>query len=120
MGGTATQANDAAEAAAISALFGPGHAGSGVPCSSTKGMTGHTLGAAGAVEAVICALALRHGLLPASVGTRQPDAALALNVVMQPAPAPGLRHALSNSFGFGGSNASLVFSLSRPDGEAAC
>ena len=118
--GTATQANDAAEAAAISALFGPGHAGSGVPCSSTKGMTGHTLGAAGAVEAVICALALRHGLLPASVGTRQPDAALALNVVMQPAPAPGLRHALSNSFGFGGSNASLVFSLSRPDGEAAC
>ena len=80
--GTATQANDAAEAAAISAL--------------------------------------RHGLLPASVGTRQPDAALALNVVMQPAPAPGLRHALSNSFGFGGSNASLVFSLSRPDGEAAC
>ena len=70
---------------------------------------------------IVCnVLALRHGLLPASVGTRQPDAALALNVVMQPAPAPGLRHALSNSFGFGGSNASLVFSLSRPDGEAAC
>ena len=103
--GTATAANDAAEAAALHAL------GLQAPCSSTKGMTGHTLGAAGAVEAVISALALQEGLLPASVGTRQPDPALALPLVMQPRPAPGLRHVLSNSFGFGGSNASLVLSL---------
>ena len=103
--GTATPANDAAEGAAVAAVFGP-H----TPCSSTKGMTGHTLGAAGAVEAVVCALALRHGLLPASVGTQTPDPAIALALVMRAQPAPGLRHALSNSFGFGGSNASLVFS----------
>lgn len=103
--GTATPANDSAEGAAVAALFG-----TGVPCSSTKGMTGHTLGAAGAVEAVVCALALRHGLLPASVGTRTPDAAIPLPLVLQPRAAP-LRHVLSNSFGFGGSNASLVFSL---------
>jgi 3-oxoacyl-[acyl-carrier-protein] synthase-1 len=74
-------------------------------------MTGHTLGAAGAVEAVVCALALEHGLLPASVGTRTPDPALGLSsIVMTPRPAPDLRHALSNSFGFGGSNCSLVLS----------
>lgn len=106
--GTATPANDAAEGAAVAALLGTRH-GHGVPCSSTKGMTGHTLGAAGAVEAVVCALALRHGLLPASVGTQTPDPALPVPLVRQPAAAP-LRHVLSNSFGFGGSNASLVFS----------
>jgi len=103
--GTATPANDRAEGAAVAAVFGHG-----TPCSSTKGMTGHTLGAAGAVEAVISALALEHGLLPGSVGTRQPDPEIALNIVMAPRPAPGLRHVLSNSFGFGGSNCSLVFS----------
>ncbi|MDR2156126.1 MAG: beta-ketoacyl-ACP synthase [Burkholderiaceae bacterium] len=103
--GTATRVNDSVEGAAVATVLG-----GEVPCSSTKGMTGHTLGAAGAVEAVICALALEHGLLPASVGTRQPDSALGLSIVMTPQPAPGLRHALSNSFGFGGSNCSLVFS----------
>jgi 3-oxoacyl-[acyl-carrier-protein] synthase-1 len=103
--GTATLANDSVEGAAVAAVLG-----GGVPCSSTKGMIGHTLGAAGAVEAVICALALEHGLLPASVGTREPDPALGLSIVMAPTPAPGLCHVLSNSFGFGGSNCSLVFS----------
>ena len=101
--GTATPSNDRAEGDAVAALFGHG-----TPCSSTKGMTGHTLGAAGAVEAVICALALEHGLLPASVGTRTPDPEIALNLVLTPQPAPHLRHALSNSFGFGGTNCALL------------
>jgi 3-oxoacyl-[acyl-carrier-protein] synthase-1 len=103
--GTATSINDSVEGAAVAAVLGHD-----VPCSSTKGMTGHTLGAAGAVEAVICTLALEHGLLPASVGTRKPDPQLGLAIVMTPQPAPGLRHVLSNSFGFGGSNCTLVFS----------
>ena len=105
--GTATPANDLAESTAVAAVFG---ANAGVPCSSTKGMTGHTLGAAGAVEAVISALALRHGLLPASVGTEVPDPALPIQIVLTPQRLPSLRHVLSNSFGFGGSNASLVLS----------
>jgi len=62
--GTATHSNDAAEGKAVHALFG-----ASTPCSSTKGATGHTLGAAGGVEAVICALALQHGLLPAGLNT---------------------------------------------------
>lgn len=106
--GTATPANDASEGAAVAGIFG-----TGVPCSSTKGMTGHTLGAAGGVEAVICALALREGLLPGSVGTLTPDPAIPIELVLSPRPAPALRHALSNSFGFGGSNCSLL--LSRRD-----
>lgn len=103
--GTATPANDAAEGKAVRAVFGET-----VPCSSTKGATGHTLGAAGAVEAVICALALTRQLLPGSPGTEAPDPALPLNYQLQPAAAP-VRHALSNSFGFGGSNCSLIFGV---------
>lgn len=102
--GTATPANDAAEGTAVAAVLG-----ADVPCSSTKGMTGHTLGAAGGLEAVVCALALRHGLLPATVGLRTPDPAIPLQLLTQPREQP-LRHVLSNSFGFGGSNATLVFS----------
>lgn len=103
--GTATPANDTAEGAAVAAIFG-----AGVPCSSTKGMTGHTLGAAGALEAVVSALALQHRLLPPSVGTQQVDPAIPVQVVLQPQAVPDLRHVLSNSFGFGGSNASLILS----------
>ena len=103
--GTATPANDAAEGKAVAALFGDR-----VPCSSTKGATGHTLGAAGAVEAAICALALRDGLLPGSPGTVTADPATALQYVLNARPAR-LRHALSNSFGFGGSNCSLIFGV---------
>jgi 3-oxoacyl-[acyl-carrier-protein] synthase-1 len=103
--GTATPANDAAEGKAVRAVFGER-----VPCSSTKGATGHTLGAAGAVEAVICTLALTRQLLPGSPGTETPDPALPLNYQLQPAVAP-VRHALSNSFGFGGSNCSLIFGV---------
>ena len=102
--GTATPSNDAAEARAVAALFG-----SGTPCSSTKGATGHTLGAAGALEAVICALALRHAVLPAGVNTTVLDPELPLTYLLENSAQP-VRHALSNSFGFGGTNCSLVFS----------
>ncbi|MDO8293055.1 MAG: beta-ketoacyl-ACP synthase, partial [Gallionella sp.] len=101
--GTATQSNDAAEGKAVAAVFGPA-----TPCSSTKGATGHTLGAAGGVEAVICALALQHGFLPAGLNTRQLDPALDLDYVLDNREQPVAR-VLSNSFGFGGTNCSLIF-----------
>jgi len=101
--GTATPSNDAAEAKAVTAVFGVG-----TPCSSTKGATGHTLGAAGGVEAVICALALQHGLLPAGLNTRQLDPALDLDYLLDNREQP-VAHVLSNSFGFGGTNCSLIF-----------
>ena len=103
--GTSTPANDAAEGRAVAALFGER-----VPCSSTKGATGHTLGAAGAVEAAICALALTDGLLPGSPGTATPDPAIPVQYLLA-SRAGRVRHALSNSFGFGGSNCSLIFGL---------
>ena len=106
--GTATQSNDAAEAKAVGQLFGRA-----TPCSSTKGATGHTLGAAGGVEAVICALALRHGLLPAGLNTWQLDPALGLDYLLENRERPGSR-VLSNSFGFGGTNCSLVFGRAEP------
>ena len=105
--GTATPANDLSEGRGVAAVFAD-HPD--VPSSSTKGLMGHTLGAAGAVEAVVSALALQHGLLPASVGLQTPDPAIPLNIVSVPQRLPSLRHVLSNSFGFGGSNASLVLS----------
>ena len=103
--GTATPANDAAEGKTVAALFGDK-----VPCSSTKGATGHTLGAAGAVEAAICALALTGGLLPGSPGTESPDPAIAVDYLLH-GRAGQAHHALSNSFGFGGSNCSLIFGV---------
>lgn len=106
--GTATPANDAAEGKAVAALFDRQ-----VPCSSTKGATGHTLGAAGAVEAVICALALTEGFLPGSPGTTSLDPAIDIDYLLQTRPAQptSARYALSNSFGFGGSNCSLIFGV---------
>lgn len=103
--GTATQNNDAAEAKAIAVVFG---AQTPRPCSSTKGATGHTLGAAGSLEAVICALALQNGLLPAGLNTRQVDPALGLDYPLDNRE-QRLSRALSNSFGFGGTNCSLIF-----------
>ena len=103
--GTATPANDAAEGMAVARLFGDR-----VPCSSTKGATGHTLGAAGAVEAVVCALALTDGFLPGSPGTASLDPSIPLQYVLQGRSAT-VRHALTNSFGFGGSNCALVFGV---------
>jgi len=101
--GTGTPSNDAAEGCAVSGLFGPR-----VTASSTKGATGHTLGAAGALEALICALGLTHGLLPAGANTVDLDPAVELDYLLASREAPRLRRALSNSFGFGGSNCSLV------------
>jgi 3-oxoacyl-[acyl-carrier-protein] synthase-1 len=101
--GTGTPSNDSAEGHAISSLFG-----TGTPCSSTKAAMGHTLGAAGALEAVICALALRHGLLPGGLNTREPDPRLALRYETANLELP-LHRVLSNSFGFGGANCALLF-----------
>ncbi len=101
--GTATLSNDAAEGLAVHALFGRD-----TPASSTKGATGHALGAAGALEAVFCAVALTDGLIPGSPGTEQLDPAIDIHYELTPRHAP-LRHALSNSLGFGGTNCSLVF-----------
>jgi 3-oxoacyl-[acyl-carrier-protein] synthase II len=100
--GTATPFNDAAEGKAIAELFGR------VPISSTKGMMGHSLGAAGAIEAVISLLALRDQLLPPNINFRESDPALNLDVVANEARPAKVRAVLSNSFGFGGTNASVI------------
>jgi 3-oxoacyl-[acyl-carrier-protein] synthase I len=104
--GTGTPSNDAAEDKAMIAVFG-----TGVACSSTKGMTGHALGAAGGVEALIAVLALEEGLVPGSPGTRNVDPQLHANYVVRGREA-AIEVAMSNSFGFGGSNCSLVFARS--------
>jgi 3-oxoacyl-[acyl-carrier-protein] synthase-1 len=101
--GTATPSNDAAEDNAVRQVFG-----TSVPASSTKGATGHTLGAAGGVEAAISLLALQHGLMPAGLNVQGRDPALQLDYLRSNREGP-VKHVLSNSFGFGGSNASLVF-----------
>ncbi|PYJ36667.1 MAG: beta-ketoacyl-[acyl-carrier-protein] synthase family protein [Verrucomicrobia bacterium] len=100
--GTATLFNDAAEGKAIGDLFGR------VPISSTKSMMGHSLGAAGAIEAIICLLALQHQFLPPNINFRAPDQVADLNIVANEARRTALRTVLSNSFGFGGTNASIL------------
>ncbi|MFO1269740.1 MAG: beta-ketoacyl-ACP synthase [Rubrivivax sp.] len=105
--GTATPGNDAAEDHAVLSVFGAA-ATSTLACSSTKGYTGHALGAAGGVEAVLALLALRDGLLPPTLNLREPDPALRLPVLREARRARP-RIVASNSFGFGGSNACLVF-----------
>jgi len=106
--GTATRSNDAAEDKAIMALFG-----SAVACSSTKGMTGHALGAAGGIEATITMLAVEEGIVPGSPGTRSIDPELRADYRTTPERRPVAR-AMTNSFGFGGSNCSLVFGRLPP------
>jgi len=101
--GTGTKLGDAAEAKAIRAVFGDGP-----PVSSTKGLTGHMLGASGAVEAVVAVAAMNRGLLPPTWNLDDPDPACDLDHVrVKPRPA-SVDYALSNSFGFGGHNVSLV------------
>jgi 3-oxoacyl-(acyl-carrier-protein) synthase len=102
--GTGTRTNDAMEARAIRAVFG----GADPIVVSTKGYVGHTLGAAGATEAVFVLESLRSGWIPASVGADPLDPELGLDVATE-SRAVDLRLALSNSFAFGGSNVSLVF-----------
>jgi len=101
--GTGTPSNDSAESRAVAAVLG-----ASVPGSSTKGATGHTLGAAGALEAVICALAMQHGFMPGGLNTTQIDPALGIRYLRENRRGR-LARVMSNSFGFGGSNCSLVF-----------
>jgi 3-oxoacyl-[acyl-carrier-protein] synthase I len=105
--GTATIVGDAAEDRAIADLFG-----TETPCSSTKGCTGHTLGAAGIVEAIISVLSLRLNMMPGSPHTQRVDPELKSRYLVGGREAP-ISHVLSNSFGFGGSNCSLVFGRAR-------
>jgi 3-oxoacyl-[acyl-carrier-protein] synthase-1 len=100
--GTATRTNDASEDLAVFDVFG-----ANTPCSSTKGATGHLLGAAGITEALICAIAMREKFLPGSPNTQQPDPTLHVRYLLDNADEAPER-AMSNSFGFGGSNCSLV------------
>ncbi len=104
--GTGTKANDAAEDQAVFNVFG-GH----TPCSSTKGATGHLLGAAGVTEAIISALCIRHGFMPGGLNTENLDPALKSQYLLQNRQ-QRVDRVLTNSFGFGGSNCSLV--LGRP------
>ncbi len=101
--GTGTIANDAAEAMAVNQVFGP------VPplMSSVKGATGHSLAAAGAIEAVICAMAVAEGFVPGTYGMNNPDPKLGIKPEKKPMERP-LRTVLSNSFGFGGNNAAIL------------
>ena len=106
--GTSTEANDATETAAIHISFGP--AARDLAVSSTKSMTGHLLGGAGAVEAIACIQALRLGVLPPTINYEKPDPECDLDYVPNEPREVSIRHALSNSFGFGGHNVSLVLS----------
>ena len=100
--GTGTVQNDAAEAAAIAQLFDDE-----VPVASTKGFTGHMLGAAGATEAIFAVIAVEQGWIPASLGADPPDPAFAIRINRQRLERP-CRVALSTSFGFGGSNVAVL------------
>jgi len=105
--GTSTQPNDREETGAIKAVFGE-HAYK-LMVSSTKSMSGHLLGAAGAFEAIACLLALKEGCIPPTINYTTPDPALDLDYVPNTARAKAITTALSNSMGFGGHNASLIF-----------
>jgi 3-oxoacyl-[acyl-carrier-protein] synthase II len=105
--GTSTQPNDREETAAIKQVFGD-HAYK-LLVSSTKSMTGHLLGAAGALEAIACLLAIRDGCIPPTINYQTPDPGLDLDYVPNTARARSITTALSNSMGFGGHNASLIF-----------
>jgi len=104
--GTSTPYNDKFETAAIKTVFGD-HAYR-IPVSSTKSMTGHLLGAAGAVEAIICALAIQDSYIPATMNFKNPDAECDLDYVFNKGRSGNIKYALSNSLGFGGHNATII------------
>jgi 3-oxoacyl-[acyl-carrier-protein] synthase II len=106
--GTSTPANDSSETAAIKRALGE-EAASKVAISSTKSMTGHLLGGAGAIEAIACIKALQEGILPPTIGLEQPDEACDLNYIPNQAIEKDITYALNNSLGFGGHNAVTCF-----------
>lgn len=105
--GTSTHLNDSGETTAVKTVFGD-HAYH-LMMSSTKSMTGHTLGAAGAIEAIFTALSLHHGFVPATINYQVPDPECDLDVVPNTGRTADIRYALSNSLGFGGHNGSIIF-----------
>ncbi len=106
--GTSTELNDKNETAAIKTIFG--EAAYKTPVSSTKSMTGHLMGAAGSVEAVFCVQALQNDMLPPTINYENPDPECDLDYVPNQARPAHVDHIMSNSFGFGGHNATLIFS----------
>jgi 3-oxoacyl-[acyl-carrier-protein] synthase II len=111
--GTSTKLNDLSETAAIKTVFG--EAAYDIPVSSTKSMTGHMLGAAGAVEALFCVKAIEDQVLPPTINYETPDPDCDLDYVPNHPRPKGLQVAMSNSFGFGGHNATLI--LGKVDGH---
>ena len=105
--GTSTEYNDINETQAIKKIFG--ERAYKIPISSTKSMTGHLLGAAGAVEGVFSVLAIRHGVIPPTINYDNPDPQCDLDYVPNQARKADVKIVLSNSFGFGGTNACVVF-----------
>ena len=108
---TSTKANDIAETKAIKAVFGPDAAG--IPVSSTKSMIGHALGAAGAIEAVVCVKTITSQFIPPTINLNQPDIGCDLDYVPHQGRPAKVKKILSNSFGFGNCNAALVFAEAR-------
>jgi 3-oxoacyl-[acyl-carrier-protein] synthase II len=106
--GTSTPLNDKSETAAIKDVFG--EQAYRIPISSTKSMTGHLLGASGALEGLICVLSLKHNLLPPTINYSTPDHECDLDYVPNHARPVQAQHVMSNSFGFGGHNASIIIS----------
>ena len=111
--GTSTPPNDKLETAAIKSVFG--EAAYKIPVSSTKSMTGHLLGASGAIEAIVCVKALEEGFIPATIGYKVPDEDCDLDYVPNLGRKKQLKYAMSNSLGFGGHNATIL--LKKWDGK---
>jgi len=110
--GTSTILNDKSETAAIKTVFG--EQAYQIPVSSTKSMTGHLLGAAGALEAVICVKALQDNMLPPTINYETPDPLCDLDYIPNTARPANVQHVMSNSFGFGGHNAAIILSRFKP------
>lgn len=104
--GTSTPYNDKFETAAIKTVFGEN--AYKIPVSSTKSMTGHLLGAAGAIEAIVCAKSVQEGFIPATIGYKVPDEECDLDYVPNEGRSADLKYVMSNSLGFGGHNSTII------------